>query len=200
MELANGARPLSGSATAIVSAWSTTFHFRIRLGLLYSAFTYYCGFKVNSGEYKLMGLAPYGRPTYQNLITERLIDLKPDGSFWLDMQYFNYCQGLTMTNHRFHRLFGGPPRSAESPLEQRHMDVAASIQAVAEEVVLRIGHHVRERTRQENLVLAGGVALNCVANGRLLREGDSTTSGSSRRPAMPVVPRSSPVRLASTAQ
>jgi carbamoyltransferase len=141
------------------------------LGLLYSAFTYYCGFKVNSGEYKLMGLAPYGRPIYQNLIIERLIDLKPDGSFWLDMQYFNYCQGLTMTNHRFHRLFGGPPRSAESPLEQRHMDVAASIQAVAEEVVLRIGRHVRERTGQENLVLAGGVALNCVANGRLLREG-----------------------------
>ena len=142
------------------------------LGLLYSAFTYYCGFKVNSGEYKLMGLAPYGRPIYQNLITERLMDLKPDGSFWLDMQYFNYCQGLTMTNHRFHRLFGGPPRSAESPLEQRHMDVAASIQAVTEEVVLRIGRHVRERTGQENLVLAGGVALNCVANGRLLREGD----------------------------
>jgi len=141
------------------------------LGLLYSAFTYYCGFKVNSGEYKLMGLAPYGRPIYQNLILERLVDLKPDGSFWLDMQYFNYCQGLTMTNHRFHRLFGGPPRSAESPLEQRHMDVAASIQAVAEEIVLRIGHHVRERTGQENLVLAGGVALNCVANGRLLREG-----------------------------
>jgi carbamoyltransferase len=141
------------------------------LGLLYSAFTYYCGFKVNSGEYKLMGLAPYGRPIYQNLIIERLIDLKPDGSFWLDMQYFNYCQGLTMTNHRFHRLFGGPPRSAESPLEQRHMDVAASIQAVAEEVVLRIGRHVRERTGHENLVLAGGVALNCVANGRLLREG-----------------------------
>jgi carbamoyltransferase len=141
------------------------------LGLLYSAFTYYCGFKVNSGEYKLMGLAPYGRPIYQDLITERLIDLKPDGSFWLDMQYFNYCQGLTMTNHRFHRLLGGPPRSAESPLEQRHMDVAASIQAVAEEVVLRIGRHVRNQTGQENLVLAGGVALNCVANGRLLREG-----------------------------
>jgi len=142
------------------------------LGLLYSAFTYYCGFKVNSGEYKLMGLAPYGRPIYQDLILERLVDLKPDGSFWLDMQYFNFCQGLTMTNHRFHRLFGGPPRASESPLEQRHMDVAASIQAVTEEAVLRIGRHVRARTGQRYLVLAGGVALNCVANGRLLREGD----------------------------
>ena len=142
------------------------------LGLLYSAFTYYCGFKVNSGEYKLMGLAPYGRPIYRELILERLIDLKPDGSFWLDMDYFQYCQGLTMTNDRFHRLFGGPPRSPESPLEQRHMDLAASIQAVTEEAVLRIGRHVHERTGMKNLVLAGGVALNCVANGRLLREGD----------------------------
>ena len=112
------------------------------LGLLYSAFTYYCGFKVNSGEYKLMGLAPYGRPIYRDLILEHLIDLKPDGSFWLDMDYFNYCQGLTMTNRRFHRLFGGPPRAPESPLEQRHMDLAASIQAVTEEAVLRIGRHV----------------------------------------------------------
>ncbi len=109
------------------------------LGLLYSAFTYYCGFKVNSGEYKLMGLAPYGRPLYKDLILERLIDLKPDGSLWLDMRYFNYCQGLTMTNRRFHDLFGGPPRSPETPLEPRHMDVAASIQAVTEEAVLRIG-------------------------------------------------------------
>jgi len=142
------------------------------LGLLYSAFTYYCGFKVNSGEYKLMGLAPYGRPIYQDLILDRLVDLKPDGSFWLNMEYFNYCQGLTMTNHRFHRLFGGPPRAAESPLEQRHMDVAASIQAVAEEAVLRIGRYVRAQTGMRHLVLAGGVALNCVANGRLLREGD----------------------------
>ena len=142
------------------------------LGLLYSAFTYYCGFKVNSGEYKLMGLAPYGRPIYQDLILERLMDLKADGSFWLDMSYFNYCQGLTMTNHRFHSLFGGPPRKPESPLEQRHMDLAASIQAVAEEVVLRIGRHVHARTGLKHLVLAGGVALNCVANGRLLREGD----------------------------
>jgi carbamoyltransferase len=142
------------------------------LGLLYSAFTYYCGFKVNSGEYKLMGLAPYGRPIYRDLILEQLLDLKPDGSFWLDMAYFNYCQGLTMTNRRFHRLFGGPPRAPESPLEQRHMDLAASIQAVTEEAILRIGRHVGQRTGMKHLVLAGGVALNCVANGRLLREGD----------------------------
>jgi carbamoyltransferase len=142
------------------------------LGLLYSAFTYYCGFKVNSGEYKLMGLAPYGRPIYRELILGRLVDLKPDGSFWLDMDYFRYCQGLTMTNDRFHRLFGGPPRAPESPLEQRHMDLAASIQDVTEEAVLRIGRHVRGRTGMKHLVLAGGVALNCVANGRLLREGD----------------------------
>ena len=142
------------------------------LGLLYSAFTYYCGFKVNSGEYKLMGLAPYGRPIYRELILERLMDLKPDGSFWLDMEYFNYCQGLTMTNSRFHRLFGGPPRSPESALEQRHMDVAASIQVVAEEVVLGIARHVRARTGMNQLVLAGGVALNCVANGHLLRSGE----------------------------
>jgi carbamoyltransferase len=142
------------------------------LGLMYSAFTYYCGFKVNSGEYKLMGLAPYGRPIYKHLILEQLLDLKPDGSFWLDMAYFNYCQGLTMTNRRFHRLFGGPPRSPESPLEQRHMDLAASIQAVTEEAILRIGRHVGQRTGMKHLVLAGGVALNCVANGRLLREGD----------------------------
>jgi carbamoyltransferase len=142
------------------------------LGLLYSAFTYYCGFKVNSGEYKLMGLAPYGNPIYRELILDRLMDLKPDGSFWLDMSYFNYCQGLTMTSHRFHRLFGKPPRKPESPLQQKHMDLAASIQAVAEEVVLRIGRHVHARTGLKQLVLAGGVALNCVANGRLLREGD----------------------------
>ena len=142
------------------------------LGLLYSAVTYYCGFKVNSGEYKLMGLAPYGRPIYQDLILERLIDLKADGSFWLDMDYFNYCQGLTMTSYRFHRLFGGPPRAPESPLEQRHMDLAASIQAVTEEAILRISRHVARRTGMKHLVLAGGVALNCVANGRLLREGD----------------------------
>jgi carbamoyltransferase len=141
------------------------------LGLLYSAFTYYCGFKVNSGEYKLMGLAPYGRPTYTEVIKKHLLDLKPDGSIWLDMRYFNYCQGLTMTNARFHCLFGGAPRAPESDLEQRHMDLAASIQAVTEEVVLRMACEVHRQTRMKNVVLAGGVALNCVANGRLLREG-----------------------------
>jgi carbamoyltransferase len=141
------------------------------LGLLYSAFTYYCGFKVNSGEYKLMGLAPYGRPIYQDAIYKELIDLKPDGSFWLNMKYFNYCQGLTMTNGRFDRLFGGPPRRPEADLLQRHMDLAASIQAVTEEIMLRMGRDVYQQTRKKNLVLAGGVALNCVANGRLLREG-----------------------------
>ena len=141
------------------------------LGLLYSAFTYYCGFKVNSGEYKLMGLAPYGRPIYQRQIYDHLINLKSDGSFWLDQRYFNYCQGLTMTGVRFHELFGGPPRHAEAELEQRHMDLAASIQAVTEEVVLRIGRELHRRTGHRQLVLAGGVALNCVANGRLLREG-----------------------------
>jgi carbamoyltransferase len=141
------------------------------LGLLYSAITYYCGFKVNSGEYKLMGLAPYGTPKYRDLITKHLIDIKPDGSFWLDMQYFNYCQGLTMTSDRFHELFGGPPRAPESNLEQRHMDLAASIQSVAEEIFLKMGAYIHRETGSRNLVLAGGVALNCVANGRLLREG-----------------------------
>ncbi len=141
------------------------------LGLLYSAFTSYCGFKVNSGEYKLMGLAPYGRPVYRDVILEHLIDLKPDGSFRLDLAYFNYCQGVTMTSRRFHDLFGGPPRAPESKLDARQMDLAASIQAVTEEVVLRIGRHLHERTGLDRLVMAGGVALNCVANGRLLREG-----------------------------
>ena len=141
------------------------------LGLLYSAVTYHCGFKVNSGEYKLMGLAPYGRPVYKDLITKHLIDLKPDGSFWLDMQYFNYCQGLTMTNSRFDRLFGAPPRNPESAIEQRHMDMAASIQAVTEDAMLAMGREVHRQTGMKRLVLAGGVALNCVANGRLLREG-----------------------------
>jgi carbamoyltransferase len=169
-----------------VGEWSTTtsgvgrgnrielsrhLHFPHSLGLLYSAFTYYCGFKVNSGEYKLMGLAPYGRPIYCDAIYKHLIDLSPDGSFWLDMRYFNYCQGLTMTNHRFDALFGGPPRRPESNLEQRHMDLAASIQAVTEEIVLRMGRDLHQRTGMKHLVLAGGVALNCVANGRLLREG-----------------------------
>jgi carbamoyltransferase len=141
------------------------------LGLLYSAFTYYCGFKVNSGEYKLMGLAPYGRPVYVDAIYKHLIDLKADGSFWLNMKYFNYCQGLTMTSAAFHRLFGGSQRRPEAELLQRHMDLAASIQTVTEEIFLRIARALHRQTRQKYLVLAGGVALNCVANGRLLHEG-----------------------------
>jgi len=141
------------------------------LGLLYSAFTYYCGFKVNSGEYKLMGLAPYGQPRFAGAIREHLIDLRPDGSFWLNMDYFNYCQGLTMTNERFHKLFGGSPRSPESSIEQRHMDLAASIQVVTEDVILAMARELHRLTEKKNIVLAGGVALNCVANGRLLREG-----------------------------
>ena len=146
-------------------------HFPHSLGLLYSAFTYYCGFKVNSGEYKLMGLAPYGRPVYKDLIRNQLFDLRADGSFWLNMKYFNYCQGLTMTNAAFDALFGGPPRNPENDIEQRHMDLAASIQAVTEEAILAIGRNIFQETKQRNLVMAGGVALNCVANGRLLREG-----------------------------
>ena len=141
------------------------------LGLLYSAFTYYCGFKVNSGEYKLMGLAPYGRPVYEEAIRKNLLELKEDGSLWMNMDWFNYCQGLTMTNDRFHRLFGGPPRRPESNLEQRHMDIAASIQRITEEVMMRMAREAHRRTGSKNLVLAGGVALNCVANGKLLREG-----------------------------
>lgn len=141
------------------------------LGLLYSAFTYYTGFKVNSGEYKLMGLAPYGEPIYVDLIFKYLIDLKPDGSYRLNMEYFNYCQGLTMTNRRFDKLFGGPPRKSESQITQREMDLAASIQVVTEEVMLRTAHHVHKQTKMKNLVMAGGVALNCVGNGKILREG-----------------------------
>ena len=141
------------------------------LGLLYSAFTYFTGFRVNSGEYKLMGLAPYGEPTYVDVILEKLIDLKDDGSFRMDMSYFNYCQGLTMTSRKFDGLFGGPPRRPESPLTQREMDIAASIQRVTEEIVLRSARHVHAETGMKDLCLAGGVALNCVANGRVLREG-----------------------------
>ncbi len=141
------------------------------LGLLYSAFTLYCGFRVNSGEYKLMGLAPYGTPRFRDLILERLVRLHQDGSFWLDQRWFDYCAGLHMTSPAFHDLFGGPPRHPESPLTQREMDIAASIQAVTEEVVLRMARHVHAKTGQRNLCLAGGVALNCVANGRVLREG-----------------------------
>lgn len=141
------------------------------IGLLYSAFTYYCGFRVNSGEYKLMGLAPYGEPRFADRILERLLDLKEDGSFAMDMSYFRYCQGLTMTSPRFHDLFGAPPRKSETPITQHYMDVAASIQKVTEEIVLRCARHVHERTGMKNLCLAGGVALNCVGNGRILREG-----------------------------
>jgi len=140
------------------------------IGLLYSAFTYYTGFKVNSGEYKVMGLAPYGEPKYTQLILDELLDLKADGSFKLNMQYFNYCAGLTMTNSRFHRLFGGAPRQPETKVTQRDMDLARSVQAVTEEVMLRMARHVKGATGMKNLCLAGGVALNCVANGKLLRK------------------------------
>ena len=145
-------------------------HFPHSLGLLYSAMTYYTGFKVNSGEYKVMGLAPYGEPKYANLIKDHLIDIKEDGSFHLDMSYFNYCTGLTMTSGRFNDLFGAPPRTSESNLSQREMDLAASIQAVTEEVVIKLARGIKKSTGLNNLCLAGGVALNCVANGKLLRE------------------------------
>ena len=141
------------------------------IGLLYSAFTYYTGFRVNSGEYKVMGLAPYGEPIYKDLILNELMDLREDGSFRMDMRYFNYCQGLTMTSQRFHKLFGGPPRKPESRLTQREMDLARSVQDVVEEVVLRMARYIRRESGERYLCLAGGVALNCVANGKLLREG-----------------------------
>jgi carbamoyltransferase len=146
-------------------------HFPHSLGLLYSAFTYYTGFKVNSGEYKVMGLAPYGEPKYADLILDNLIDLKDDGSFRLDQAYFDYCAGLTMTNDRFDELFDGPPRSPGEPLSQRHMDLAASVQQVIEEAVLRMTRALAAETGARNLCLAGGVALNCVANGKVLRDG-----------------------------
>lgn len=146
-------------------------HFPHSIGLLYSAFTYYTGFKVNSGEYKVMGLAPYGEPRFAQSIFENVIDVKPDGSFSLDMKYFDYCGGLTMTTKAFDELFGGPPRAAEAPLEQRHMDLAASVQCVVEEVMLRLARSARHETGIANLCLAGGVALNCVANGKILRDG-----------------------------
>ena len=150
---------------------SSQLKFPHSLGLLYSAFTYYTGFKVNSGEYKVMGLAPYGEPRFADLILKELMDLKPDGSFRLDVSYFRYAQGLTMTGPKFHQLFGGPPRRPESDLTQREMDLAASVQAVTEEVMLRMARHLHRETGLLNLCLAGGVALNCVANGRILREG-----------------------------
>lgn len=146
-------------------------HWPHSIGLLYSAFTYYTGFKVNSGEYKVMGLAPYGEPRYVDLILSNLIDLKKDGSFWLDQSYFNYATGLTMTSRKFHDLFGGPPRDPATPLTQRHVDLAASVQKVTEEVMLRITRNLARTYEMENLCLAGGVALNCVANGKLLRDG-----------------------------
>ena len=146
-------------------------HFPHSLGLLYSAFTYYLGFKVNSGEYKVMGLAPYGEPQYRDLILTELMDLKKDGSFKLNMAYFDYCAGLTMTNRKFDKLFGGPPRKPEGEITPRHMDLARSIQDVTEEAMLRMARHIHAETRQKNLCLAGGVALNCVGNGRILREG-----------------------------
>jgi carbamoyltransferase len=141
------------------------------LGMLYSAFTYYTGFKVNSGEYKLMGLAPYGEPKYVDLIYQHLIDLKEDGTFHLNMDYFNFAVGLTMTGSKFHDLFGGPPRQAEGKVTQKEMDLARSIQEVTEEVVLRLARTIHKELKVDSLCLAGGVALNCVANGRLLREG-----------------------------
>ena len=141
------------------------------LGLLYSAFTYFTGFKVNSGEYKVMGLAPYGRPKYVKAIYDHLIELKPDGTFRLNMEYFNYCTGLTMTNGKFDELFDGPTRKPESPLTQREMDLARSIQEITEEAMLRMARTLHRETGIENLCLAGGVALNCVANGRILKEG-----------------------------
>jgi carbamoyltransferase len=172
---------LDGVGEWSTATWGTGRGHRIELreemrfphspGLLYSAFTGYCGFRVNSGEYKLMGLAPYGEPRFADLILDRVVRLHDDGSFWLDQRYFRYCHGLTMTSSAFHALFGGPPRAAEGPITEREMDIAASIQHVIEEIVLRMARHVQARTGQRHLCMAGGVALNCVANGRLLREG-----------------------------
>ncbi len=158
-----------GEGNKLTPLWEIDFPHS--LGLLYSAFTYYTGFKVNSGEYKVMGLAPYGEPRYAEVILDHLLDLKPDGTFRLNTEYFNYTTGLTMTNRRFDALFGGPPRKPESPLTQREMDLAASIQVVTEEVVMRLARTAAADTRAEYLCLAGGVALNCVANGKLLRSG-----------------------------
>ncbi|MBD2484625.1 carbamoyltransferase [Planktothrix sp. FACHB-1365] len=158
-----------GEGNSLTPVWEIDFPHS--LGLLYSAFTYYTGFKVNSGEYKLMGLAPYGEPIYVDKILTHLIDLKDDGTFRLNLEYFNYAVGLTMTNTKFDQLFGGPPRKPETPISQREMDIAASIQVVTEEVVLRLTRSVQKELNVDYLCLAGGVALNCVANGRILREG-----------------------------
>jgi carbamoyltransferase len=159
-----------GEGNLLTPLWEIPFPHS--LGLLYSAFTYYTGFKVNSGEYKVMGLAPYGRPKYVQTIYDHLLDLKPDGTFRLNMDYFNYCTGLTMTNGKFDRLFDGPPRKPESPMTQREMDLARSVQDITEEVMLRLSRTVHQETGARNLCLAGGVALNCVGNGRVLREGN----------------------------
>jgi carbamoyltransferase len=158
-----------GDGNSLKLVWELDFPHS--LGLLYSAFTYYTGFKVNSGEYKLMGLAPYGEPKYVDLILDNLLDLKEDGTFRLDMSYFNYATGLTMTNNKFAKLFGGPPRKSETEISQKEMDLARSIQAVTEEVVLRLARSIHKEQGGDSLCLAGGVALNCVSNGRLLREG-----------------------------
>jgi carbamoyltransferase len=158
-----------GRGNELTSLWELPFPHS--LGLLYAAFTSYAGFKINSGEYKVMGLAPYGQPTYVQSIYENLIDLKPDGTFRLNMEYFDYCTGLAMTNRKFDALFGGPPRKPETRLTQREMDLARSIQEVTEEVMLRLARTMHRETETENLCLAGGVALNCVGNGRILREG-----------------------------
>ena len=158
-----------GEGNKLTPLWEIPFPHS--LGLLYSAFTYYTGFKVNSGEYKVMGLAPYGEPKYTKAIYEHLIDVKPDGTFRLNMEFFNYCTGLTMTGRKFDEVFGGPPRKPESKFGQREMDLARSIQEVTEEVMLRLAHTLHRETGVENLCLAGGVALNCVGNGRILREG-----------------------------
>src|SRR5215471_14160055 len=158
-----------GQGNRLTPLWEIPFPHS--LGLLYSAFTYYTGFKVNSGEYKVMGLAPYGEPKYVKAIYDHLMDLKPDGTFRLNMEYFNYCTGLTMTGRRFDALFGGPPRKPESKLTQREMDLARSIQEVTEEVMLRLSRTLYRETGLDYLCLAGGVALNCVGNGRVLREG-----------------------------
>jgi len=158
-----------GQGNQLMPLWEIPFPHS--LGLLYSAFTYYTGFKVNSGEYKVMGLAPYGEPKYAKAIYDHLIDIKPDGTFRMNMEYFNYCTGLTMTGHKFDDLFGGPPRKPESKLTQREMDLARSVQEVTEEVMLRISRSLHQETGLDYLCLAGGVALNCVGNGRILREG-----------------------------
>ena len=157
-----------GEGNKLIPQWEMDFPHS--LGLLYSAFTYYTGFRVNSGEYKVMGLAPYGEPKFTQTILDNVIDVKDDGSFRIDLSYFDFCTGLRMTNDKFHDLFGAPPRDPESLLTQRDMDLAASIQDVTEEIVLRLGRSIAKETGEKNLCLAAGVALNCVANGKLLRE------------------------------